>query len=337
MSQSATSLMSSPSASVISTTKTVPAYRQMATGIDLHMGIAAAFITICIWASWLISVKMGTSSVLTTFDLALMRYGVPGLVLLPFLCRAWPEVIKVPKRLLAGIVVGAGLPFLFLSSAGMHYAPVAHAGLLIPGTFPLFVTAIAVLIYKETLTKQRLLGLSTIGLGILVLVSFSLLQGQADVWKGDLYFLGASLCWAVFTICLRVAGLPPLAATAILGLLSTFILGLLFVLGLVESGLAEVSLPTLAWQFVVQALLVGLFTGFSYGFAINRIGAESTAAIGSLTPVIATLAAIPLLGEPLTLAASIGIVMICFGVFCASGVTLPSRKLASRKACTAKA
>jgi len=297
-----------------------PAYRRMASGLDLQMGVAAAFITTMIWASWLISVKMGVTSNLTTFDLALMRYAIPGLVFLPFLYKAWDKVVKVPKILLAGIILGAGLPFFFLSSAGMHHAPVAHAGLLIAGSFPLFVTAIAVLVYKESLSKQRFIGLMSIGAGVLALIVISFLNGDEGVWKGDLFFLAACFCWAVFTISLRVAGLPALAATAILGLVSTVLLLLLYAMGFVESGINLVSANMLFGQFIVQAVLVGLLTGFTYGFAINRIGAESTAAIGSLTPVIATLAAIPLLSEPLTMASSFGIILICFGVLCASGI-----------------
>ncbi|WP_191602227.1 DMT family transporter [Marinomonas algicola] len=300
-----------------------PEYRRMASGLDLQLGIAAAFITIMIWASWLISVKVGTSSNLTTFDLAIMRYVAPALVLLPFLYKSWSKVMAVPKRILAGIVLGAGVPFFFLSSAGMQYAPVSHAGLLIPGTFPLFVTAIAVLVYKESLSKQRLIGLLSIGIGVFALVLLSFLKSDQGIWKGDLYFLAASFCWAIFTICLRVAGLPPLAATAALGLVSTALLLLLYAFGVVESGMSLVSSETLAGQFIVQAVMVGLLTGFTYGFAINRIGAESTAAIGSLTPVMATLAAIPLLSESITVESVLGIILICLGVFFASGVKLP--------------
>ncbi|MFT2111199.1 EamA family transporter [Marinomonas sp. 2405UD68-3] len=135
-------------------------------------------------------------------------------------------------------------------------------------------------------------------------------------------FLAACFCWAVFSICLRVAGLPALTDTAILGLVSTVLLLLFYAFGFVESGMSFVTANMLFGQFIVQAVLVGLLTGFTYGFAINRIGAESTAAIGSLTPVIATLAAIPLLSEPLTMASSLGIILICFGVLCANGIKI---------------
>ena len=81
-----------------------------------------------------------------------------------------------------------------------------------------------------------------------------------------------------------------------------------------------VSANELAWQFFVQSMLVGLFTGFSYGYAINALGAERTAAMGALTPVLASLLAIPLLHESIGLAAIFGLCFVCVGVVFASGV-----------------
>jgi len=295
-------------------------YRQIASGGAFQFGLVAAFITACIWASWLVSVKMGAQSALTTFDLALMRYGVPALVLLPFLYRSRRRLLVVPKWTLFGIVLGAGVPFFFLSSAGMHYAPVSHAGLLIPGTFPLFVTAIAVVVFKEPLSRPRFIGLIAIMTGVMALLLISMWSLKGEVWKGDLLFIGASFLWAVYTICLRVAGLPPLAATGLLGLVSILILLMLLATGVVTSGMSLVSVNELAWQFLVQSILVGLCTGFSYGYAINSLGAERTAAMGALTPVLASLLAIPVLHESIGLAAALGLCFVCVGVVFASGI-----------------
>lgn len=302
-----------------------PKYRNIATGRAFTIGVLAALVTVTIWASWLVSVKMGTRSALTTFDLALMRYGIPAVVLFPFLYRARHLMAQVPKWTLFGIVMGAGVPFFFLSSAGMHYAPVSHAGLLVPGTFPLFVTAIAVLVFKESLSRPRLIGLVSIFIGVMTLLCLSVLSLDGSVWKGDLFFLGASFCWALYTVSLRVAGLPPLAATGLLGLVSTLILITLLLTGTVTSGLGAVSLGVLVWQFVAQALLVGLLTGFTFGFAINSLGAERTAAMGALAPVFASLLAVPLLHEYLGMAAMIGLCFVCFGVVLASGIVKTSR------------
>lgn len=315
----------------MSSSNTIPAYRVLAQGRQYHLGVMSALVTACIWASWLISVKMGATSALTMFDLSMMRYGMPALMFAYFTYQARAQIRKVPLHILAGISLGAGVPFFYLASQGMHFAPVSHAGLLIPGTFPLFVTAIAVLVYKEPLSSQRLMGLAAIAIGIITLLAESFFSQSGQVLKGDLYFLGASFCWALFTVSLRVSGLPPLAATGLLGMVSCVLLVLLYALGVLDSGLLSVSSNTLVLtQFLVQGIMVGLVTGFSYGFAIKQIGAENTAALGSLTPVIASIAAYPILAETLSINGILSMSLICFGVLCASGVKV-SKLLAFKK------
>ena len=318
----------------MSHSQTVPNYRVLAQGRHFHTGVLSALLTVCIWSSWLLSMKIGVKSELALFDLAIMRYGVPGLVFAYFIYRDWSNIQRVPLRVLVGICGGAGLPLFYFASQGMMYAPVAHSGLLIAGTSPLFVTSIAVLIYKESLSKQRLVGLIAIGVGITVLLSASLLTLQSDVLIGDLYFLSASLCWAIYTICLRVSGLSPLTATGLLGVVTSLLLLIFFLFGGLESGLGGVlfntdnslsnmshtSLNFLGFQFFVQAIMVGLLAGFSYGFAIQRIGAEATAAIGSLTPVLAALGAYFLLSENLLVTDFIAMSLVVFGVLLASEI-----------------
>ena len=53
-------------------------------GVSSHQGgVIAALVTIMIWASWLISIKIGAQSSLSTIDLAVLRYALTGLILLP--------------------------------------------------------------------------------------------------------------------------------------------------------------------------------------------------------------------------------------------------------------
>lgn len=312
--------MQSPSDSPV-----IPSYRQIAQGLQFQLGVVSALLVVCIWSGWLISVRYSSDSFLQVFDLAMMRYGIPAFILSPFVWKARKQIRLTPKAYLIGMTLGAGIPFFYLSATGLQYAPVVHAGLLIPGTFPVFVTLMAMLFYKEPVNPTRLIGLSMILVGVAVLLLPTLLNQDISVLKGDMMLLGASACWAIYTVSMRVAGLPPLAAAGILCLGSTFILLTLSCLGIVESGLSQASSTEMAMQLIMQALGAGLLAGFFYGFAINRLGAENTSAIGSLTPVVAGLAAIPLLGEVLSLPAMIGMICICFGVLKASGLKLGKR------------
>ena len=123
-----------------------------------------------------------------------------------------------------------------------------------------------------------------------------------------------------------MSGLSPLAATGLLGLVSSVLLLGLFAFGVLDSGVLgsgeHLDMNLFATQFMIQGIMVGLVTGFSYGFAIRKIGAENTAALGSLTPVIASIAAYPILAETLSVNGVMAMSLICFGVLCASGVKL---------------
>ena len=215
---------------------------------------------------------------------------------------------------------GAGLPFFYLSATGLTYAPASHAGLLILGAYPFFVTLLAVLFYQEKVSRARKIGLSFVCLGVLVLLSLSLLTAPEDTWKGDLLLLAASFFWAVYTVSLRIAGLPPLVSTALMGSVSLIALAFLWATGLASSGLADASWDMLAGQILVQSLLVGLMTGFTYGYAIQKLGAENMAAIGAFTPVLAALIAIPVLGEHLEGYSIAGLIFVSIGVVIASGI-----------------
>lgn len=289
-------------------------------------GVIAALVTILIWASWLISMKIGAQSQLSTIDLAVLRYGLTGLILLPVFFKALPAIKATRKRYLAGILFGAGLPFFYLSSLGMNYAPVADAGLLITGTFPLFVTFAAVVFYREKLTQQRVWGLSLILLGVVAIlyltaINTGLHTGMSH-WKGDLIFLCASASWALFTVSLKLSGLRPWDAAAWLCVSSAGILLAGLLLGVWEITIAAAPVEQTLYQIFVQVLCVGLVTGFSYGFAVRQLGAEKTSAIGALTPVLAVLAGLYLLGEPIQMAAWVGLGFITGGVLLASGIKL---------------
>lgn len=306
--------------------RTLPTNLILAKGKEYQKGLGAALLTTFMWASWMISVKLGSESALTAFDLAIVRYGMPALFFSYFTFKARNQLKTVPWPILIGLCLGAGVPFFFLGSLGMDYAPVSHAGLLLPGTFPLFVTGIAVVFYREALSRNRLVGLIAISFGVVILLLQSVNGATPDLWKGDLIFLLASFFWAIFSVCVRLAGLNAFVVTGLFGSVSTIILLFLFLIGAVDSGvdfsLATAPLGYYAVQFLIQGILVGLVASIGFSFAIARIGAENTTAIGSLTPVVAILLAFPVLGEIPTFFDILAMSLVCFGVIRASGVKI---------------
>ncbi len=282
-------------------------------------GMLAMLVTLIIWASFLLSLRAENSSSLTSTDLALMRFGLPALFFLPWLIRRWSAIRRIRVRDGLMIMLG-GLPFFYLISLGSSYAPAAHAGALVPGTAPLLVTGLAVLVFREPLPRNRLLGLVVLLAGVCTLLGSALLDPEQDYWRGHLAFLAASLLWAFYTVGLRIAGISAADATALLCAGSLPLLLLLLGSGLVESGLTATPWTEI-WPFLLaQGIGAGIVGGLTYGIAIAQLGAEKTAALGSFTPALAALAAIPLLNEQLTTSTLIGVIVIMAGVALASGL-----------------
>ncbi|GGK55418.1 DMT family transporter [Amphritea balenae] len=289
-------------------------------------GVSIMLITILIWVAFLLSMRAEAQSELTTTDLGLMRFALPTLVFLPWLLRDFKTLLRVKLRYLVMIICG-GLPFFLLVSLGSQYAPVAHAGALVPGTAPLFVTGLAVLIFREPLPRYRGLGLSVILGGVTILLAATLFaaelnsqfSSELNYGPGHLAFLGASLVWAIYTLGLRVAGIDALLATALLCCSATLGLMLSLSLGISESNIANVSWQEIWPHLLSQGLGAGIIGGITYGIAIKTLGAEKTAALGSLTPALAAIIAVPVLGEQLSVTTISGVALIMTGVLLASG------------------
>lgn len=294
------------------------------------LGYLAAFTTVLIWSCYFLSLRQGALSPLGLLDLTLFRFAVPGLILLPLFIRRWRVIRQVSPVWLLGMAVGAGLPFFLLSAMGMRWAPVAHGSTLIPGTAPLFVTAMAVLVFAQPLSGWRRFGLSAVVVGVLCLLWTGLSQSQSQLGmglgQGQALFLLCSALWAVFTLSVRQSGLSPLVAASVVTVPSTALLTLYALVAQPTLTLTSVSTTEWVAQLVVQGLAVGLGAGFLYGFAIRQLGAEITSAIGSLTPVCATVLAWVFLSESIEFSTGLGLSLVTFGVICASGLIHPEKR-----------
>jgi len=284
------------------------------------LGLFAALVTVMIWSSYFLSLRIGVLTPLTLVELTFFRYAVPGLLLLPVFIKSLKEYAKVPWIYLCGIMIGSGLPFFLFSAYGMQLTPVAYGSTLIPGTVPLFVTFIAVIMYKQPFPIFRQLGLISICSGILAMIISAQYHLDSKLLLGQGIFLVCAFLWAIFTISIRQSGLSPLKVAALAALPNGVLITLWIAITNPKLGYTALPLSAVLGQFIVQGILVGIVSGVCFSTAIVRIGAEKTSAIGAATPAVATFFATILLGEDIHMSLLIGMGFVIGGVFIASGV-----------------
>jgi drug/metabolite transporter (DMT)-like permease len=294
---------------------------------EFGFGLMAMGVTLLIWASFFISLRASSQSALTIGDIALLRFLPAALVFGWLTLPKAKKIQQTPKRYLLAIALGAGLPFLLLAANGLRYAPVADGASLIPGILPLFVTSIAAVCYRERISSMRKAGIMLIFLGICLFLATSLLNGSSQIATGHALLLMASFSWAWFTIAMRVSGLTPIEGGAVLSLSACICLPVLYLLGLVDFNLLNAPSSEIAFHFMIQGIAAGLIANFTFGYAISRLGAEMSAALGSFTPVLAALIAVPMFAESLNMNTILAMMLIVLGAISASEI-ITTKKVA---------
>ncbi|CAJ0744105.1 hypothetical protein R16034_04121 [Ralstonia edaphis] len=282
------------------------------------IGYAAMVLTVLIWAGFALSIRAIGASPLAPADVALIRFGLPTLLLLPFLPSRWPMLRRVKPLSALMVLVGGGVPFFFMASAGGKVTSAAHVAALIAGTTPLSVALIAYVVDRQRIAAARGRAIAIILAGVLLmLVSQSHVSHGAFVAGAGLLLL-ASLLWGSYTLGLRRAGLDAIGCALLLSVPSFLLTALLVSLGVVDSHVGHFTVANAMPFLLAQGLGVGVVSSLSYALAIRHLDTPRCSAIGSLAPALACLGAVPLLGESLTLTVACGIAVITAGVILAN-------------------
>ncbi|MFK0253658.1 EamA family transporter [Streptomyces sp. NPDC090445] len=281
-------------------------------------GMIALVLTVLIWAAFALSARALSSSSLQPADAALLRFGVPLVVLAPALWRRRRALAAVRPAAALKVACGAGVPFFLAAMYGGSLTSAAFVGSIVPGMVPLFVAALMVAGGRGAPRGTQTAGLALIAAGVVALVWRHVFPVNGSVLAGAGILLAASGLWALYTVGLKEVELDPVGSIGLLCLPSFAVMALLVLTGVLPSGLPSAAGSDIVLFLVVQGLGVGLCAGLLYAFAIRRLGAERSSAVGSLSPVLVVLLAVPLLGESPTLAVLVGVPLIAAGVFLAN-------------------
>jgi drug/metabolite transporter (DMT)-like permease len=281
----------------------------------LKKGYLDVVFVVRIWSGFVLVSRIGGKSELLSYDVVALRFGTAAVLILPYWIFRNKVNLLQTKLFILSLVGGIG--YCTLVYYGFRFAPASHAGILLPGLLPFEATIFSFLLLGEHPSRWRLAGLGSIALGVIVLAVENMKGSSTDMWVGDVSFVAAGTCWAIYSVLVRKWQVAPLDATVALALLSAVLY--LPVYGLfLPRHIALASWGTIAFQAFYQGVMAMIVAMIFYMRAMKALGPSSIGLFMALVPVIAGMAAVPLLNEPLTAAVMVSLFCVSFGAWLGS-------------------
>jgi drug/metabolite transporter (DMT)-like permease len=297
------------------------------------VGLASAVITVLIWTGFIVIARASASRGLLPLDIALARILGASAVLLP-----WAWWLMRPARR-AGQKVGSlwglsplplrqtvqtgflgGFLYAILAYTGFVYAPATHASVLMPGSLPLWTTLLAWLFLREKVAATRAVGLGFIVLGDVLVGGASLLMAfdGGEVWKGDLLFMTAALCWASYSVLVRSQGFDAVRATMAITAFAFVcfvpLFALLVALQVLPTHLHQAPWSEILFQAVFQGVGSVVISGITFTQMMRHYGPVRSTMITALVPGLSALGAVWFLGEPMHWNLLAGLALVTSGI-----------------------
>jgi drug/metabolite transporter (DMT)-like permease len=259
-------------------------------------GYLAAGITVLIAASYPVATRAGVTGSFAPQDLVTLRFGVGALLFLPYLLLHWRRISRsawlrgVPLTLFQGAGMGA------LVIWGLELAPANHAAALGPGVNAAWVALLGFVVFAKRPSFRIIVGATLCAFGVMALAWWGTAERNMAVLAGDAMFLAASALGALYVLQLRTWGVSAVQGAAIVSLYSALIV-IPWYLWSAPAPMWRVAPSELAWQVLWQGVLIGCVAFVALNHAISRLGAERSAAMVALVPVLAAVLAFIFLGE----------------------------------------
>nr|WP_256364449.1 DMT family transporter [Rhizobacter sp. Root404] len=281
---------------------------------NLVLGALCGFMVALVWAGWSVATRFAVTTNLGPADVTFLRFGVSSLLLWPVLIRHRAVFWRIGALKLLVMLTGAGVPFMFISSTGMRFAPASHVATLMIGVMPLFVAMLSAGLFGERFTKAQLMGMGVVLAGVVAIGGESLLFNRnGGEWRGDLLFLFAGLLFASYTLAQRRSGLSSWQATAVVNVGSCVLFAPIYLLCL-QPRIFSAPIGAVLFQAAAQGVGVAILGLFFYAEASRRLGATRAAIFGALVPALAALIGVPVLHEVPSWATGTGIALVMIGV-----------------------
>ena len=262
------------------------------------LGLMAGLSAVAMWGAYLAFARAGVSAGLTPFDFVALRYATAGAIMLPWLlAHGIGSLAGHGWRRGGALAVAAGPIFIALGVGGYLFAPLSHGAVIQPATITVGGALLAWALLGERLTRSRIAGGLLILAGVAAIASTGGAEAAAGAWVGDGLFVLAGLFWVAFTLMVRRWSVSPLAATAIVSVLSAAVAVPAYLAFGTPSNLLALPPATLLTQVVVQGVLSGVLAVLAFTKSVQLLGASRAALFPAMVPAAALLIGIPVTGE----------------------------------------
>jgi drug/metabolite transporter (DMT)-like permease len=247
-------------------------------------------------------------------QLTAVRTAIAAAILLAlWLPRRGPKIKRVDLFALALLgIFGITLNQL-LFAFGLQRTSVAHASLL-SALAPIMVLLIAAAIGQERITLRKILGMFIAVAGVAVLQMDSARHAIATL-AGDVIILLSALAIALYSVLGKrvTARHDVLTVNAV-----SYAAGLIVLLPLLlpPHGFSYAAVSAAGWlSLLYMAVFPSVLGYLIYCYALSRMSASSVSAYMYLQPLLATILAVPMLGEPVTSSLAGGGALVLVGVY----------------------
>ena len=299
--------------------KPAPVLASRGPGIDASLwpGVAVGLLAASIGALYTVFARWGMAQGLAASDMTVLRFAVAGLVTLPVLLGAiYRDAAGFLARWRVWLAVSllAGPLFGLLMFSALHWAPASHAAVFPFTAMSLMGTLMSVWFLGDKLTWRKVVGMAVVASGLCVLADLSLASFSWRSLLGDAMFIAAGSLWAGFGIVMRRERLDPLLATATISFfaLMTYVPAYALLVG--PARLMAASATVLWTEVLVQGLIAGAGTLYTYSRMVALLGPARAAVFPALAPAIAALLAWPVLGHVPGLGEITGMVLAMTGI-----------------------
>jgi len=213
----------------------------------------------------------------------------------------------------------------YLDFAGLEYIT-AQLDRLILMTSPIFVVLISAAIYRRPLSAKLIASLLLSYFGLALIFWRDLGIDGSGVITGSLLVLGAAIAYAIYQILAK-----PLIDEMGARLFTSIAMSAAGIVVMIQFALTNPVSDLMVsqnamWLMLAMGTVSTVLPAYLIATAIGMIGAQATAVIGNISPLVTIALAVGVLGEVFSIWHAMGAAMVLIGIFAFTRIEATANK-----------